>query len=98
MHNPDITSVSRIDAYMLTAAQLLSSIESKTLVVDAILQMRAAVETQLIEYRPTMDANRQIEAHAEWAFMQGKLALLGQQLDLLLPPLPQPTDTDEAQQ
>lgn len=92
------TTITKFDAFMATAAAMFSAIENKAVVVDAIVQMRAAIETQLLEYRPTMDPNRQIEAHSEWAYLQGQLALLGQQLDYILPPLPQPTDTDEAPQ
>lgn len=92
------TTISKFDAFMATAASMFSALENKSIVVDALVQMRAAIETQLLEYRPTMDPTRQIEAHAEWAYLQGQLALLGQQLDYILPPLPQPTHTDEAPQ
>lgn len=94
--NEPVSTITKFDAFMSTAAAMFSAIENKSIVVDALVQMRAAIETQLIDYRPTMDPMKQIEAHAEWAYLQGQLALLGQQLDYILPPLPKPTDTDEA--
>jgi len=84
--------------FAAAAAHHFSVIQDKESVVNAVLQLKASVEEQLISYRPPMEPDKQIEAHAHWTFLHGQLALLEQQLNYLIPSDIESNQTDEAQQ
>ena len=88
MHHEVSNRMNKAVAFASIAAQYLGDLQDKTGVVNAMLELKASVEEQLISYRPSMKQDEQIEAHAHWTYLHGQLALLDQILQYLLPSTP----------
>lgn len=97
LNDNQIQRMDKAVIFASAAAHHFSVVEDKQHVIEAIIQLKASVEEQLLSYRPPMDVDKQIEAHSHWAFLHGQLALLEQQLNYLVPPeISESNLTDEA--